>query len=84
MTFEPWHHGRLVRPVRFSWYTNVCTPSYSFAWWGWARWEKEIDLMAMQGVNIMYAHTGTEYLQVSSNHSSSFTCLRSHSNRGAH
>ena len=30
---------RLVRPVRFSWYTNVCTPSYSFAWWDWARCE---------------------------------------------
>ena len=30
---------RLVRPVRFSWYTNVCTASYSFAWWDWARCE---------------------------------------------
>ena len=97
---------RLVRPVRFSWYTNVCTPSYSFAWWDWARceysvcragpgspsadchacpsshwprasacwshcsrmwWcvtgEQEIDLMAMHGVNIMYAHTGAEHVQ---------------------
>ena len=54
---------RLARPVRFSWYSNVCTPSYSFAWWDWGRWEKEIDLMAMHGVNIMYAHTGAEYVQ---------------------
>eukprot|EP01052_Picozoa_sp_SAG31_P012336 SAG31_NODE_719_length_12605_cov_22.378858_14_plen_240_part_00 len=54
---------RMVRPVRFSWYTNVCTASYSFAWWDWDRWQQEIDLMAMHGVNIMYAHTGTEHLQ---------------------
>lgn len=54
---------QLARPVRFSWYSNVCTHSYSFAWWDWGRWEKEIDLMAMHGVNIMYAHTGAEYVQ---------------------
>lgn len=54
---------RLVRPVRFSWYSNVCTASYSWVWWDWARWEQEIDLMAMHGVNIMYAHTGAEHVQ---------------------
>ena len=54
---------RMVRPVRFSWYANVCTASYSHVWWNWTRWEQEIDLMALQGVNIMYAHTGTEYVQ---------------------
>ena len=60
---KPAAKRRMVRPVRFSWYMNVCTPSYSFAWWDWERWEKEIDLMALQGVNIMYAHTGAEYVQ---------------------
>lgn len=59
----PAEKRRMVRPVRFSWYTNVCTASYSFAWWDWRRWEQEIDLMALHGVNIMYAHTGTEYVQ---------------------
>ena len=48
----PKEKRRIVRPVRFSWYTNVCAASYSFVWWNWARWEQEIDLMAMNGVNV--------------------------------
>ncbi|KAG0483643.1 hypothetical protein HPP92_011727 [Vanilla planifolia] len=33
---------------------------YSFAWWDWERWEKEIDWMALQGVNLPLAFTGQE------------------------
>lgn len=32
----------------------------SFAWWDWERWEKEIDWMALQGVNLPLAFTGQE------------------------
>jgi len=32
----------------------------SFAWWDWTRWEKEIDWMALQGVNLPLAFTGQE------------------------
>jgi alpha-N-acetylglucosaminidase len=32
----------------------------SFAWWDWKRWEKEIDWMALQGVNLPLAFTGQE------------------------
>ena len=31
-------------PTQFSYYMNVCTHSYSAAWWDWPRWEAEIDV----------------------------------------
>ncbi|KAF4392205.1 hypothetical protein F8388_012661 [Cannabis sativa] len=40
------------RPVPWSYYQNSVSSSYSFAWWDWKRWEKEIDWMALQGVNL--------------------------------
>ncbi|XP_058787340.1 alpha-N-acetylglucosaminidase-like [Vicia villosa] len=48
------------RPVPWSYYQNAVTSSYSFAWWDWKRWEKEIDWMALQGVNLPLAFTGQE------------------------
>ncbi|XP_018426351.1 PREDICTED: alpha-N-acetylglucosaminidase [Nanorana parkeri] len=47
-------------PNRFRYYQNVCTSSYSFVWWDWARWEKEIDWMALNGINMPLAFTGQE------------------------
>lgn len=32
----------------------------SYVWWDWKRWEKEIDWMALQGVNLPLAFTGQE------------------------
>ncbi|KAM8945599.1 alpha-N-acetylglucosaminidase [Pelodytes ibericus] len=47
-------------PNRFRYYQNVCTSSYSFVWWDWNRWEKEIDWMALNGINMPLAFTGQE------------------------
>ncbi|MBO5198142.1 MAG: alpha-N-acetylglucosaminidase [Lachnospiraceae bacterium] len=41
-------------------YMNYCTHSYSAAWWDWERWEYEIDIMALNGINMPLAITGTE------------------------
>ena len=41
-------------------YLNYCTFSYSMSFWDWERWEKEIDWMAMHGINLSLAITGTE------------------------
>ncbi|KAK7411528.1 hypothetical protein VNO78_02962 [Psophocarpus tetragonolobus] len=56
------HHAgvSVQRPVPWSYYQNAVTSSYSFAWWGWERWEKEIDWMALHGVNLPLAFTGQE------------------------
>jgi alpha-N-acetylglucosaminidase len=31
------------------------------SWWDWKRWEKEIDWMALHGINMPLAITGEEY-----------------------
>lgn len=41
-------------------YLNYCTHSYSMAFWDWDRWEKEIDWMALHGINMPLAMTGTD------------------------
>lgn len=50
------HETRL--PYRYD--LNYCTYSYSMAFWDWDRWEKEIDWMALHGINLPLAITGTE------------------------
>ncbi|XP_012864259.1 PREDICTED: alpha-N-acetylglucosaminidase [Dipodomys ordii] len=47
-------------PNRYRYYQNVCTQSYSFVWWDWARWEQEIDWMALNGINLALAWNGQE------------------------
>lgn len=39
---------------------NYCTFSYSMAFWDWERWEKEIDWMALHGINMPLAIVGVE------------------------
>lgn len=41
-------------------YMNYCTLSYSAAWWDWERWQREIDYMAMNSVNMPLAAVGLE------------------------
>lgn len=41
-------------------YLNYCTHSYSMAFWDWERWEREIDWMALHGINMPLAVTGTD------------------------
>ncbi len=43
-------------------YLNVCAYGYSMPWWGWDRWQQEIDWMAMHGVNNPVAMEGQEYV----------------------
>ncbi|RVE60057.1 hypothetical protein OJAV_G00194500 [Oryzias javanicus] len=53
---------RINSPHRFRYYQNVCTVSYSSVWWDWPRWEREIDWMALNGINLPLAFTGQEAL----------------------
>jgi alpha-N-acetylglucosaminidase len=39
---------------------NYCTFSYSMVWWDWKRWEREIDFMAMNGINTPLTVVGLE------------------------
>lgn len=51
---------RVVSPHRVRFFYNPCTFGYTSAWWDWAKWEREIDLLAMSGVNIAQVTPGTE------------------------
>jgi len=48
-------------PYAYRYYMNYCTFNYSMSWWDWPRWEKEIDWMALHGINMPLAITGEEY-----------------------
>lgn len=39
-------------PYRYRYYFNVVTHGYSTPYWDWARWEREIDWMALHGINM--------------------------------
>ena len=43
-------------------YLNVCAYGYTAPFWDWPRWEQEIDLMALHGVNSPVAMEGQEYV----------------------
>lgn len=49
---------RIVSPHAYRYYLNYCTFNYTMSWWDWERWEKEIDWMALNGINLPLAITG--------------------------
>ena len=51
---------RVVLPAKQRVYFNYCTLSYTAAWWDWKRWEREIDFMAMNGINMPLSVIGLE------------------------
>lgn len=53
---------RVVIQDKLRYYQNVCTSGYSTVWWDWARWEREIDWMALNGINFALAFNGQELI----------------------
>ncbi|MFI1742947.1 alpha-N-acetylglucosaminidase [Thalassobellus sediminis] len=49
-------------PYKYRYYFNYCTFNYTMSWWDWNRWEKEIDWMALHGINMPLAITGEAYV----------------------
>src|SRR5438105_8787682 len=41
---------------------NYCTFGYTMPWWTWTEWERLIDWMALNGINMPLAITGQEYV----------------------
>lgn len=44
----------------YRFYLNYCTYSYTMAFWTRERWEKELDWMALRGINMPLALVGTD------------------------
>lgn len=53
---------RKVSPYLYRYIFNYCTFSYSMAFWDWEQWEKMIDWMAMNGINMPLAPMGQEII----------------------
>ena len=60
----PQVEGEICRETTFAhrYYFNVCTYGYSTAFWSWERWEKELDWMALHGINLPLAGLGAEFV----------------------
>lgn len=56
----PTKRTRRVIPQKHRVYMNYCTLGYSAPFWDWKRWEKELDFMAMNGINMPLCVIGTE------------------------
>ena len=46
--------------IKYRYYLNYCTLSYSMAFWDWQRWEQELDWMALHGINLCLDIVGTD------------------------
>lgn len=46
--------------IKYRYYLNYCTLSYSMAFWDWKRWEQELDWMALHGINLCLDIVGTD------------------------
>lgn len=55
-----YHSGVVNSPFKLRYFLNVCTFGYTMPYWDWKRWEKEIDLMALHGVNMPLASVASE------------------------
>ncbi|WP_290565852.1 alpha-N-acetylglucosaminidase [Akkermansia sp.] len=55
---------RIVSPFRHHYYFNVVTYGYTMPYWTWERWEREIDWMALHGINMPLALVATEGIAV--------------------
>ncbi len=51
---------RKESPYKYRYYMNYCVDMYSTRYWKWDRWEREIDWMALNGVNLPLVRVGEE------------------------
>lgn len=54
----PTERTERTSPYKYRYYLNYCTFNYTMSWWDEARWQREIDFMAMNGINMPLAVTG--------------------------
>ena len=51
---------RVEAKVKDRFFLNYCTFGYTMPWWKWEDWERLIDWMALNGINMPLANTGQE------------------------
>ena len=53
---------RISSPHDIRFFFNPTTFGYTSAWWGWDEWQREIDILALHGVNMAQVMPGSEDL----------------------
>lgn len=51
---------KVSSPYKYRYYLNVVTFGYTTPYWDWSRWEKELDWMALHGINMPLAPVASE------------------------
>lgn len=71
---------RTVSPYKHRLYYNVCAYGYTNPFWKWEQWQKELDWMALHGINMPIAMAGQEAVwhKVYSDMGMTDTEIRSH------
>ncbi|MFA5262773.1 MAG: alpha-N-acetylglucosaminidase [Opitutaceae bacterium] len=80
------HKIRVICPHQFRYIYNYCTHGYTMAWWDWSHWERELDFLALKGVNLALIIQGQEQVWIDALKSFGYTnaamrqwlCLPSH------
>lgn len=54
------YNKEVTSPFRHHYYFNVVTFGYTMPYWDWGRWEKEIDWMALHGIDMPLALVANE------------------------
>ncbi len=50
--------------MRFRYAYNYCTLSYTMPFWGYDKWQREMDWLALSGINVILDLSGTEAMMV--------------------
>lgn len=51
---------RVVSPNQYRYAYNFCTYGYTMVWWHWPDWERELDFLALNGINLALVIEGQE------------------------
>jgi alpha-N-acetylglucosaminidase len=50
----------IASPYKYRYNLNYCTFNYTASFWGWEEWQRELDWMALHGINLALAMNGME------------------------
>jgi alpha-N-acetylglucosaminidase len=55
---------RIASPHKYRYAYNFCTHGYTMAWWDWPQWQRELDYLALNGINLALIIEGQESVWV--------------------
>lgn len=50
----------IASPYRYRYFLNYVTYNYNMSFWSWEQWQRDLDWMALHGINLVLAMNGME------------------------